>query len=130
MDDDIAFLTGAVADFPGYVGETERRGSDQRVRAVLGEALATLRAGLNGALDPAVGERLDALLLRCQFVDQRYVAAVDDRKIDAADMTKMAHDDRELVTAAVGLAALAPAELAARLDEIKAALDRRSEPFD
>ncbi len=130
MDEDLTFLTAEVADFPGYGSEIERRGSDQRVRAVLGEALATLRAGLNGALDPAARELLDAALLRCQFVDQRYVAAVEDRTIDAADAAKMAHDDRELVAAALGLAALEPAELAARLEQIMTALDRRSEPFD
>jgi hypothetical protein len=122
-------LKSAVAGFRGYTDDEGRRGSDQRVRSLLGEALATLRARLNGNWDPALSERYDAVLLRCQFADQRHVAAVDRRKIRGADLTLLALADRALVESALGLAALDAAGLPARLEEITVLLDRRSAPF-
>jgi hypothetical protein len=122
-------LVEAVAEFPGYGDEVVRRGADQRVRALLGEALSALRARLDGGLDGGLSARLDVVVLRCQFVDQRYVAAIEARKIGAGDIALLAHSDRALVESARGLATLEATALAARLDEIVSLLDRRSAPF-
>jgi hypothetical protein len=129
VDDDLSFLGSAVVEFPGYGDEIVRRGTDQRVRALLGEALSALRARLDGALDGGLSARLDVVVLRCQFVDQRYVAAIESRKIGTGDIALLARTDRELVESACGLATLEAAALAARLDEIAGLLDRRSAPF-
>jgi hypothetical protein len=129
VQDDLEFLKSAVAGFRGYSDDEGKRGSDQRVRSLLGEALTTLRLRLNGKWDPALSERFDAVLFRCQFADQRHVAAVDRRKMHAADVTVLARADRALVESALGLAALDAAGLTGRLEEITLLLDRRSAPF-
>jgi hypothetical protein len=129
MDDDLSYLSAAIADFRGYGDEPDRRATDGRVRALLGEALAGLRARLDGSLSPTLGERLDAAVLRCQFADQRYVAALEGREIQSGEMTVLARADRGLVESANGLATLESAGLPARLDQIMALLDRRSTPL-
>ena len=129
MDEDLSFLSEAVAGFPGYGDESGRRGTEQRVRASLGEALASLRARLGSGLEGALAERLDAAIFRCQFADQRHVAAVDRRKIHDEEVTLLAHADREVVESVRGLSNLEPAALGVRLDGIMAMLDRRSTPF-
>jgi hypothetical protein len=129
MADDLAFLAAAVPGFPGYADEVDRRGSDERVRAFLGEALAALRNRLDGALDRPLRDRLDAAIFRCEFVDQRHVGAVERRLIRASEIETLARADRELVESACGLATLDANALGARLDAIATLLDRRSAPF-
>jgi hypothetical protein len=129
MDKDLSFLSGAVAGFPGYGDDPDQRGTEQRVRALLGEALAELRARLGSGLECGLAERLDAAIFRCQFADQHRVAAVDRRKLHAEDVTLLAHGDREVVESVRGLSDLEPAALGVRLDGIMAMLDRRSTPF-
>lgn len=129
MDDDLSFLNEAVAGFPGYGDEPGQRGTEQRVRALLGEALAALRTRLGSGLERGLAERLDLAIFRCQFADQRRVAAVDHRKIHAEEVTLLAHADREVVESVHGLSNLEAAALGPRLDGIMAMLDRRSTPF-
>ena len=130
VPDDLVFLTSAVAGFPGYADDVGRHECDQRVRSLLGEALATLRLRLNGNWDPALSERYDAVLVRCQFADQQHVAAVEHRAMDPEDVAQLARADRALVESALALATLDAAGLPGRIDEIVLLLDRRSTPFE
>lgn len=92
---------------PGFVGYAEleqRRLTDEEVRAYLGERLA----GLSVRLEPtgATGERLDALILRAEFMNQAAFRVFERATLDAAR------------TQAVATADLAAVELADRADSV------------
>ena len=68
--DPLEQLRARIAGFPGYDGDLERRRSDEFVRSYLGEALADLEVRC-GSIAPELKQRIDALLLRVGFADQK-----------------------------------------------------------
>lgn len=124
--DPLEQLHARIAGFPGYDGDLERRRSDEYVRSYLGEALADLEVRC-GSISPELKQRIDALLLRVGFADQKLfathhiagesragnadgsVAAVDAATVDVADRAR----------------SIEPDSLAGYLDDVSATLDRR-----
>lgn len=113
---------------PGYAGHADavaRRLSDQQVRAWVGELLAELRdrVPLDGQAD-----RVEALLMRCEFADQHVIHAIEDDRFAQPDYVAAVEDvDRKLIAAAKPLPTVEPAQLPETLDALERAFNERSE---
>jgi len=125
--DPLERLREKIAGFPGYVGDLDRRRSDELVRSYLGEALTELAARC-GELSPELQQRVDALLLRVGFADPKSFAVhrvVSNIPTPPHDGGEVAQDD----VAAVDVADRAPevdaASIARYLDDVTATLDGR-----
>ena len=112
---------------PGYAGHADasaRRLSDEQVRAWVGEMLVDLQDRL--ALD-GVRERVDALLLRCEFADQHVIHAIEDDRFAEPDMAGVIEAyDRKLVEAARGCTTTAAEELTVLIETLERAFDERA----
>ncbi len=112
---------------PGYAGHQDavaRRLSDQQVRAWVGEMLVDLadRLDLSG-----VRERVDALLLRCEFADQHVVHAIEDARFGQADLAEAVEEyDRKLIAAAGACSTAAAGRIADLLEALENAFNERA----
>jgi hypothetical protein len=112
---------------PGYAGHADaraRRLSDQQVRAWVGEMLAELRGRL-----PADGpaDRLDALMMRCEFSDPHVIHAVEDERFGQPELVELVEAcDRRLIEAARNGRTADAADLGALLDGLERAFDERA----
>jgi acyl CoA:acetate/3-ketoacid CoA transferase alpha subunit len=112
---------------PGYAGHGDavaRRRSDQQVRAWVGELLVDLQDRL--PLD-GVRERVDALLMRCEFADQHVVHAIEDDRFGQDEYAVAIEDyDRKLVAAAGVCTTVTAEELTALVDSLERAFTERA----
>jgi hypothetical protein len=120
--------TGSSALIPGYAGHADarsRRLSDQQVRAWVGEMLADLEERL-----PPDGyrDRLDALLMRCEFGDQHVVKAIEDDRFAEPDLVELVEAcDRKLIDAARPGRETGSDGLGALVEALETAFNERSE---
>jgi hypothetical protein len=120
--------TSRTALVPGYAGHADvqaRRLSDQQVRAWVGEMLAALQARI-----PADGlsDRLDALLMRCEFGDQHVVKAIEDDRFAQPELVELVEAcDRKLVAAASPAPETGPEGLPALVEALEGAFNERAE---
>jgi hypothetical protein len=121
---DLEYLQGRIADYADYANQSARHQVDKQIRAWLGEALSAARDRL--APDGALGERIDGLLLRCEFSDQRVIRAADHARFDQALVDRVHELDRGIVEVADRTRAAASAEeLSTALDDVARLLDER-----
>lgn len=121
---DLDFLRGRIGQYAGYANDDARHQVDKQMRGWLGEALAAARDRLvpSGPL----AERLDGLLLRCEFSDQRLVRAIDHARFDEALSDRLHALDRQIVECAGRIRAAADAAaLTTELDCAARSLDER-----
>lgn len=108
------FLRERIPHYAGLNDAQARRLADEQVRAYAGERLAALRDG--GALSDGDRERLERLLMRAEFANQRAFRGFDElptpEQIDA-----VCQADAELVKAVD----------ASDFSALEAAFDRRDE---
>jgi hypothetical protein len=121
-------LADEAAIVPGYAGHADmpaRRLSDQQVRAWVGELLAVLRDRV------PLGEyadRVEALLMRCEFADQHMIHAIEDDRFAQAEYAAAIEEyDRKLIAAASALPSAGPGDLAAVVDGLERAFNERAE---
>ncbi len=117
-------LHGRIAGFPGYETDADRRRSDELVRSYLGEAVAEL-AARNATVPPALRERIDALLLRLGFASQRSFPPHADAMARHPDDAAVVDADAEIVELADQAPMVLGEAVAAYLDRLNDALDRR-----
>lgn len=122
--DATAELKDRLPGFAGYAEMDQRRRTDEEVRAYLGERLA----GLSVRLEPTgpTGDRLDALILRAEFLNQAAFRRYENATLDATQTQAIAAVD----LAAVDLADRADSVfnldmLPSYLDAAEAAMDAR-----
>lgn len=99
MNEDVSALRAVLPAYAGFDAAPDRRLSDQQVRAFTGELLVELQDRM-----PVDGmrERFDALLMRCEFGDQRVIKALEDgRFAEPAVAAAIEARDRKLVEAAL-----------------------------
>jgi hypothetical protein len=121
---DLAFITERIPSYADYANVDARHQVDKQIRAWLGEALSDARARLNP--DASLGERLDGLILRCEFSDQRVIRAVDHARFDDELVARIHELDRGIVEAAERIREIASTdELATSLDDVARLLDER-----
>ncbi|MBV9232841.1 MAG: hypothetical protein JO030_02255 [Candidatus Eremiobacteraeota bacterium] len=117
-------LRARIGAFPGYDTDADRRLSDELVRSYLGEAVAEL-AARNPSLEAPMRQRIDALLLRLGFASQRWfpahAAAIVRHGVDSA----VVDADAAVIELADRAASVPGDGVAAYLDEVDKALDRR-----
>jgi hypothetical protein len=124
MSEDMAAGPSLVPGYAGHGDAAARRRSDQQVRAWVGELLVDLQDRL--ALD-GVRERVDALLMRCEFADQHVVHAIEDDRFAADDFAAAIEDyDRKLVVAAGTCSTVSAEGLSGLVEAIERAFDERA----
>lgn len=121
---DLEFLRGRIAGYADYADEDARHLVDEQIRAYLGEVLAAVRDRLRP--EGPLAERLDGLLLRCAFGDQREIRAAEHARFDGGLADRVHALDREIVTTADRIRTIAsPDALSTALDDAARALDER-----
>ena len=121
---DLEFLRRRIPDYADYAGEDTRHQVDKQLRAFLGEALSDARERLTPS--GALAERLDALILRCEFSDQRVVRAADHACFDPPLIARIHTLDRGLVESADRVRAIdGETQLGDELDTAARLLDER-----
>ncbi len=97
---------------------------DKQIRAWLGEALSEARDRL--APTGEVADRIDGLILRCEFSDYRVLRAAEHARFDQTLVDHVHALDRRIVEVGDRIRATAtPDELATALDDAARALDER-----
>ena len=122
---DLELLQSRIPGYADYADADARHQVDKQIRAWLGEALSEARDRLAARAAP-LAERLDGLLLRCEFSDQRVIRAADHARFDAALVDHVHALDRRIVEVGDRIrAAATPDELATALDDAARVLDER-----
>ena len=111
MNDDLAYLHEHLPDFPEYGAEHDRNGSDMRVRAFVGKALTVVQERLGPGLGAETSGKLDTLIFKSQFSDNRYLKRLGHANLTAADLVALAREDRKLLEIARRLSGIAMPEL-------------------
>ena len=121
---DLEFLKSRIPGYADYANADARHEVDKQMRAFLGEALALDRERL--APTGALAERLDGIILRCEFSDQRVIRAADHARFDQQLIDRVHQLDREIVECADRIRALTTVDqLSAELDVAARCLDER-----
>jgi len=121
---DLELLRARIPGYADYADPAARHQVDKQIRAWLGEALTEARDRLKP--DGALAERLDGLLLRCEFSDQRVIRAADHARFDQELVDHVHALDRRIVeTGDAVRAASSLDELATALDEAARVMDER-----
>jgi hypothetical protein len=124
MSEDMASQPALVPGYAGHGDAAARRRSDQLLRAWVGELLVDLQDRLGVE---EVRERVDALLMRCEFADQHVVHAIEDDRFGQDDFAVAIEDyDRRLVEAAGACPTVAAAGLTVLLEAIERAFVARA----
>lgn len=94
--DDVAYLRDRIESYADYTDQDARHLVDKQVRAWVGEAISRLRERMMPTGETA--DALDALIVRCEFSDQKMVHAADRGSFDDAALVARIHAlDRALV---------------------------------
>lgn len=117
-------LQRAIPEFPGYGDDLARQKADEYVRSYAGERIADLQQRLQ-PLDAATSERIEALLLRCAFVNQAAYKLYEGNDRSAIDVDAVVAADAAAVEVADRAPSIDAAQLAAYLDDVTRALDAR-----
>ena len=118
-------LQSAIADFPGYGDDVSRERSDEFVRSYVGERLADLQQRLQ-PLDAALGDRIEALVLRSAFVNQAAYKLYDDgNDRSTINVDGVVTADAAAVAVADRASSIDAAQLPQYLDDVTHALDDR-----
>jgi len=124
MSEDRIGPAALIPDYAGHADARARRLSDQQVRAWVGEILAGLRERI--ALD-GLTERFEALLMRCEFGDQRVIRAIEDDCFGEPEVAAEVETlDRALLEAADGGRSAEAASLGALVEALERAFDARA----
>jgi hypothetical protein len=121
---DLEYLRSRVPGYADYANADARHQVDKQIRAWLGEALSEVRERLKPS--GALAERLDALILRCEFSDQRVIRAADHATFDPGLVDRVHALDRAIVDVADRIREEQSADgLSAVLDDAARLLDER-----
>ena len=121
---DLERIRSRIPGYADYGSNDARHQVDKQVRAWLGEALSEARERLTPS--GAVGERVDGLIMRCEFSDQRVIRAADHARFDAALVDRVHTLDAQLIDVADRVrAASNEDELSSVLDDAARVLDER-----
>lgn len=121
----LELLHAKIRGFPGYDTALERRHSDEYVRSYLGERLSEM--AVRCTLPPDLQARVDALLLRVAFANPKDFNAHDVDGVPVGDDGALATADAATIELADRAETMEPASVAAYLDEVTTALDRRDD---
>jgi hypothetical protein len=125
---DLELLRSRIPGYADYADADARHQVDKQTRAWLGEALSEARDRLRPA--DGLAERLDGLILRCEFSDQRVIRAADHARFDRELVDHVHALDRRIVEAGDGIRAAGSAdELAMALDAAARVLEERFGAF-
>jgi hypothetical protein len=121
---DLEVLRSRIPGYADYADADARHQVDKQIRAWLGEALCEVRDRLRPT--EALADRIDGLILRCEFSDQRVIRASDHARFDQKLIDRVHELDRELVESADRLRAVTALDaLSAELDTAARLLDER-----
>jgi hypothetical protein len=122
--DPLELLNERIHDFPGYATDSDRRLSDEMVRAFLGEMLADLQVKL-APLDEALTSQIGDLMFRSGFTNQIAFRPYESVELSEAGVAEIASADARAVDLADVAATVRKDGLAGFLAEVTAAFDAR-----
>jgi hypothetical protein len=122
--DPLELLNERINDFPGYATDTDRRRSDEMVRAFLGEMLADLQIKL-APLDDAVTSQIGDLLFRSGFTNQIAFRPYESVELSDAGVAEIATADVRAVDLADVAATVRKDGVPSFLADVTAAFDAR-----
>jgi hypothetical protein len=121
---DLELLQARIPGYADYADPDARHQVDKQTRAWLGEAISDARDRLQPT--GALAERLDGLLLRCEFSDQRVIRAADHARFDRELVDHVHALDRRIVEVGDAIRAAASLDaLATGMDDAARVLDER-----
>jgi hypothetical protein len=126
MSDDLAAMRALIPQYPGYAEEDDRLLSDRLTRAWVGSSLASVRERLAAELGPGELQRLDDLIFRCQFPNQRYIAVIEHAQLDDEVQGRLVGLDRKAIALAQASCSVNAAGLGSIMSEIDATFDERA----
>src|SRR5579862_3037503 len=94
---ELEYLRSRIPAYADYTDEDARHLVDKQVRAYVGEALSRLRERLGPALDAARAERLEDVLLKCEFTNQQFVHKMDHSVLSDDEVEHLHEVDHELI---------------------------------
>jgi hypothetical protein len=122
---ELAFLRERIPAYADYADEDARHLVDKQVRAYVGEALSRLRERLGPSLGPAAAERLENVLLMCEFTNQQFVRKLDHSLLSDDEVEHLHEVDHELIQEAERGDQVDAPSLDAFLNEIEDLFARR-----
>ena len=122
--DPLELLYERMNDFPGYATDTDRRLSDEMVRAFLGEMLADLQVKL-APLDAEVSGQIGELMFRSGFTNQIAFRPYESAELSDAGITEIATADVRAIDLADVAATVRRDGLPSFLADVTAAFDAR-----
>jgi len=125
MDRTLDIIKARIPDFAGYDDEVARRLADEQIRALVGEALALLNERHADFFTGEATTSYDALIRRCEFVNQSVFRFIEYAALDEDDQMVLARVDHALVEKASQAQEVMPEGLPAYLRDLEAAFDRR-----
>jgi len=124
--DAIESIKARIPQFGGYADLEARRDDDELVRSYLGEALATLNAN-HPDLFADRSEAYENLIIRAGFMNQGAFHAFEYARLDPSHLETVAQGDLALLDLADRAPSIAAGDVAAYLDDLSAAFDRRDD---
>ena len=122
--DDLDYLRARIPAYADYADEDTRHLVDKQVRAYVGEALSLLQERLGTIADP-LGGRLEAVLMMCEFTNQKLVIAMDHAHLSDGEVELLHQVDHQLVSIADGAGGVDHHGLEDYLAEIETLFARR-----
>lgn len=122
--DDVTYVRERIESYADYTDQDARHLVDKQIRAWVGEALSRLRERL--APPAESGAALDALLLHCEFSDQRVIRAADHGSFGEPGLMDRIHGfDRALVEIAENAGEIDLPHLSGYIQRIDALFEER-----
>lgn len=123
---DFTAVRSLIPEYPGYGDEDERIQSDRLIRAWVGSCLASVRERLEAELSPELSHALDELIFRCQFPNQRYIAAIEHAHLDDGVQEHLVSLDLKALHYAQESCSVSAAGLGALVSNLDATFDERT----
>jgi hypothetical protein len=94
---DLDYLHSRIPAYADYSDEDARHLVDKQVRAYVGEALSVVRERLTPVVGPEQAERLEEVLMQCEFTDQKFVTKMDHAHLTDEDVEHLHVVDHALI---------------------------------
>jgi len=125
MEQPLDAIRARIPEFAGYSDEVARRLADEQIRGLVGEALALLNERHAEYFAGEVATSYDALIRRCEFVNQTIFRFIEYAALSDEDKVVLARVDMALVDKAGQAEAVTAETLADYLRDLDAAFDHR-----
>jgi hypothetical protein len=126
LADGMTFLRSRIPAYADYGDEDARHLVDKQVRAYVGEALGLLRQRWSPMLAAELAERLERVLMMCEFTNQQLIAMLGHARLTDVALGELHEVDHDLISTADRAAEIDAEALEAYLIELDHLFARRA----